>query len=140
MACVVSGNGASFQFDEFPMNGRIQSISAYSETGSSIDNTDLKDNWVKQCPGDLVDYGTIDLTVLWDSLAAADFAGDAYDIHAQGAATLMLVNGNTVKGDAFIQARSFGDFNNNQGIMATYTFVWSGEGAAPVFAVGTPPA
>jgi len=135
MACVETGGGSLVTFKAVTDIGRIRSISVFGETGSSVDNTSLEDGVVKMCPGDLVDYGSLDVTVLWDAEARTAWDHADMDVHDQGSLVLTFgSNNHQVVGDAFILSKSVGDFVNNQEIVCNYTFVWTADGTPPTVA------
>ena len=136
MACVTTGNQATLTFGSVTDIGRLRNIGFYNENGSGIDNSDLSSKSVKMCPGDLVDYGQIDATILWDTVArAAWMSGDA-DVHTVGTLTITFSDNTQIIGEAFVLSRNVGDHVNNQEVTENISFMWTADtGKEPTMSI-----
>lgn len=130
----VSGGKATFTIVGFTITGRSSSMGDYSETGTPIDDTVLGSVAMEYCPGDTVDYGTLEVGFSFDTLSKADWLSTAMQVNAPPVVgTVGLKNGTTITGTGFWTSRTLTPIERGTRIEASYVWQWDGK-TPPVLA------
>lgn len=124
----VSGGQAFFTLSGYTIVGRIATMGAFTETATPIDDTVLASTAMEYCPGDTIDYGTVDMAYSWDANAKIDWKNAAMQVNGTPATgTITLKDTTTIDGTGFYISKSLDPIERETRILANYTWQWDGK-------------
>lgn len=124
----VSGGQATFTLLGYTIVGRIATMGAYTETATPVDDTVLGSVAMEYCPGDTIDYGTVDMAFSWDANSKTDWKAAAMQVNATpDTGAITLKDASVISGSGFFTGRSLDPIDRDTRILANYTWLWDGK-------------
>lgn len=128
MAGIQTGHGATITFGTSSFTGSITAIGGFTTTREALDTSHLGTSTYRTfTPGDLIDAGEFEVTLLYDADEQPPISGAAETV------TITLPDSNpasgggaTIAGSAFVTQFTTPEIATDQLLTASFTVKWAG--------------